>query len=141
SAPTFGGHGRPGASACSQSSMSRCVDVKRLAAPPDIQLPRCLMSKASTPASSALRSAAANLAALCISLAMALLLGEILVRAAFRGSMDFDMEMWKYATQIKVPSDDPRVVHEHRPSGRAFLMGVEVTTNSFGLREGERTQA
>jgi len=55
--------------------------------------------------------------------------------------MDFDMEMWKYATQIKVPSDDPRVVHEHRPNGKAFLMGVKVTTNSFGLREGERSLA
>ncbi len=65
----------------------------------------------------------------------------MVVRVAFRGSMDFDMEMWKYATQIKSPSDDPRVVHEHRPNGSAFLMGVEVTTNSLGLREGERAKA
>ena len=72
---------------------------------------------------------------------VALGLAEILVRVAFRGSMDFDMEMWKYATQIKVPSDDPRVVHEHRGNGKAFLMGVEVTTNSLGLREGERLRA
>src|SRR5215467_4571764 len=70
---------------------------------------------------------------------MALGLGEIVVRAAFHGSMDFDMEMWKYATQIKVPSSDPRVVHEHRPNGKAFLMGSDVTTESHGLRDRERS--
>jgi len=100
-----------------------------------------MMSDATMPTPSKLRRAVGNLVAVCISLAVGLGLGEILVRAAFHGSMDFDMEMWKYATQIKVPSDDPRVVHEHRPNGKAFLMGVEVTTNSFGLREGERTKA
>jgi lysophospholipase L1-like esterase len=99
------------------------------------------MSDASAPTSSKLVRAATNLAAICVSLVVALGLGEIVVRAAFHGSMDFDMEMWKYATQIKVPSDDPRVVHEHRPNGKAFLMGTDVTTNSFGLREGERSKA
>jgi len=92
------------------------------------------------PTPSKLRRAAGSLVVVCIGLAVGLGLGEILVRIAFHRSMDFDMEMWKYARQIKVRSDDPRVVHEHRPNGRAFLMGVEVTTNSFGLREGERTK-
>ena len=99
------------------------------------------MSDASIPAQSKLRRTAGNLIAICVSLGVALGLAEILVRVAFRGSMDFDMEMWKYATQIKVPSDDPRVVHEHRGNGKAFLMGAEVTTNSLGLREGERLRA
>ena len=81
-----------------------------------------------------------NLLAVCIGLVVALGLAELLVRFAFRGSMDFDMEMWKYATQIKVPKEDPRVVHEHRPNGQAMLMGVEVTTNGLALREGERAQ-
>ena len=90
---------------------------------------------------SKLNRAAGNLIAICVSLAVALGVGELLVRAAFHGSMDFDMEMWKYASQIKRPSDDPRVVFEHSPNGKAFLMGVEVTTNSLGLREGERARA
>lgn len=98
------------------------------------------MSDVPIPKAGGLRRIAANLTAICISLAVAFGLGEVVVRAAFHGSMDFDMEMWKYATQIKIPSDDPRVVHEHRPNGRAFLMGAEVTTNHFGLREGERAK-
>lgn len=88
---------------------------------------------------SRLRRAIGNLLAMLLSLSVGLLLGEIICRMAFWGSMDFDMEMWKYATQIKVPSDDPRVVHEHRLNGKALLMRVEVTTNAFGLREGERS--
>lgn len=74
---------------------------------------------------------------LITSLILSLLIGEIAVRVAFHRSMDFDMEMWKYATTIKIASDDPSVGHKHRPNRRAFLMGVEVTTNSFGMRDDE----
>jgi len=95
---------------------------------------------AATPTTGGLRRIVNNLVAVCISLAVALLLGELVVRIAFRGSMDFDMEMWKYATQIKVPSDDPRVDFVHRPNGKAFLMGAEVTTNDFGMRDRERAK-
>jgi lysophospholipase L1-like esterase len=76
-----------------------------------------------------------------VSLVFGFALAEIITRVAFRRGMDFDMEMWKYATEIKVPNDDPKVVHEHRPNGRAFLMGVEVTTESHGLRDRERSVA
>ncbi len=79
-----------------------------------------------------------NVVMVLMSMAFALLLAEGLVRFMYRGSVDFDMEMWKYATQIKVPSDDPRVVFEHRPNAQALLMGVEVRTNAFGLRDIER---
>jgi len=76
---------------------------------------------------------------LSISFIFSLLVGELLVRLVFYKSMDFDMEMWKYATKIKILSDDPQIGHEHRPNRREFLMGVEVTTNSFGLRDDEIT--
>ncbi|RKZ48874.1 MAG: hypothetical protein DRR00_18560 [Candidatus Parabeggiatoa sp. nov. 3] len=74
---------------------------------------------------------------LIMSLIFTLLAGEIAVRVVFHKSMDFDMEMWKYATTIKIASDDPSVGHKHRPNRRAFLMGVPVTTNRFGLRDDE----
>lgn len=72
-----------------------------------------------------------------LGLGLALLLTEGLTRVIFRRSMDFDMEMWKYATQIKAVSDDPVVGYEHRPDAQAFLMGTEITTNSQGLRGDE----
>ncbi len=64
-------------------------------------------------------------------------MGEALTRIVFYRSMDFDMEMWKYATQIKIASSDPELALEHLPNQQAFLMGVEVSTNSFGLRNDE----
>lgn len=79
-----------------------------------------------------------NVTVVLVGVALALLLAEGIVRLWYRGSVDFDMEMWKYATQIKIPSDDPQVVHEHRPNVHALLMGVEVRTNAFGLRDRER---
>jgi lysophospholipase L1-like esterase len=74
-----------------------------------------------------------------VSTSLALLLAEGLVRLAYRESLNFDIEMWKYATQIKIPSDDPQVAHEHRPNAHALLMGVEVQTNSLGLRDIQRS--
>lgn len=77
--------------------------------------------------------------AVVISLILTVLAAEGLLRVVYSQSMDFDMEMWKYATQVKIASHDPRVGHDHRPHRRAFLMGVEVTTNRFGLRGDETT--
>jgi lysophospholipase L1-like esterase len=71
---------------------------------------------------------------LVTSLIFALLIGEFIIRVVFHRSMNFDMEMWKYATLVKMASDDPKLGHKHRPNCQAFLMGVEVTTNSFGMR-------
>lgn len=75
-----------------------------------------------------------NALALLIGLVLALLGGEVVARIVFHESMDFDMEMWKYATQIKVARDDSQVGYEHRADVSARLMGVEISTNSFGLR-------
>ena len=48
--------------------------------------------------------------------------------------MQYDLEMWKYASRVKIVSDDPLIGHEHRPNADAVLMGVRVTTNDAGLR-------
>lgn len=76
---------------------------------------------------------------LSISLLLGLLLGEVLTRVLFYRSMDFDMEFWKYATQIKSPASDPLLSHQHRTDRRAFLMGVDVSTNHLGFRGNETT--
>lgn len=69
------------------------------------------------------------------SVAGALLAVEVVLRIAYRESLDLDMEMWKYATTIKAASPDPTLGHRHAPNRRARLMGVEVATNRFGLRD------
>ena len=61
---------------------------------------------------------------------------EVMTRVVFdRHGMHFGIEMWKYAKQIKRTSADPEIGHEHAPNRSAFLMGVDVRTNSLGLRD------
>jgi lysophospholipase L1-like esterase len=74
-----------------------------------------------------------------LNLAFALLIGEAVARLVFWRSMDFDMEMWKYATRIKMISDDPILQYEHRPNSAAILMGEEIATNDLGLRGNNAT--
>jgi lysophospholipase L1-like esterase len=62
---------------------------------------------------------------------------EIGVRVAIDNGMNFDLEMWKYAQQVKQRSSDPLIGHEHRPHAHAHLMGVDIDTNSVGHRDRE----
>ncbi len=62
---------------------------------------------------------------------------EVAVRLVADDGMQFDLEMWKYARDVKVVSDDPKIGHEHGPDREAYLMGVKVETNSKGQRDRE----
>jgi hypothetical protein len=65
---------------------------------------------------------------------------EIVARLLFaHPTMNFGLEMWKYAKNVKLVHPNPEIGHRHRPNAHDFLMGVDVTTNSFGLRDPERT--
>jgi len=81
---------------------------------------------------------AVGLALTCIGIAVAL---EVVVRTALDDGMQFDLEMWKYARQVKRIAENPRIGHEHRPGAHAHLMGVDVAINSLKLRDQERTYA
>jgi lysophospholipase L1-like esterase len=78
-----------------------------------------------------------NLLATLIGIAIAVLCMEVAVRAFFDDGKQFDLEMWKYALEVKGISSDPLIGHNHRPNRRAFLMGVQFDTNSKGLRDRE----
>jgi GDSL-like Lipase/Acylhydrolase family len=73
-------------------------------------------------------------AATAVLIALAL---ETFVRLAVDDGMQFDLEMWKYAREVKRVSADPRIGHEHRPGATAHLMGVDVATNSHKFRDRE----
>jgi lysophospholipase L1-like esterase len=62
---------------------------------------------------------------------------EIFVRVFVDDGMQFDLEMWKYARDVKQAARDPLGGHAHRPNSAARLMGVDVTINSKGLRDRE----
>jgi lysophospholipase L1-like esterase len=66
---------------------------------------------------------------------------EVALRVIFAHSLDFSMEMWKYAVQLKRPVADPQLSFVHAPNRSAFLMGVPVSINSDGLRDREYSHA
>ena len=60
---------------------------------------------------------------------------EAATRVAADPGLTFDLEMWKYARTLKQRATNPLIGHEHKPRGRAFLMGVDVEINEAGHRD------
>ena len=83
----------------------------------------------------------ANLIILAVTIVVVCLALEIGLRIAFARTMDFSMEMWKYATELKRPVADPELSFVHVPNRSAFLMGAPVSINSHGQRDREYTEA
>ena len=83
------------------------------------------------------RDTRAALAMLFVSLVASFLLFEIITRHILDDGMHFDLEMWKYAKDLKRVSEVKGVGHEHWPNRSGTYMGVPVAINSIGLRDGE----
>ncbi|HEV7308403.1 SGNH/GDSL hydrolase family protein [Ensifer sp.] len=95
------------------------------------------MEQNSVPRSSVLKRALLAILAAGFSLALCGLMIEGLARTVFDNGMDFDLEMWKYARDLKRVSAEPAIGHEHIPNASGFFMGVPVSINSIGLRNRE----
>jgi lysophospholipase L1-like esterase len=78
-----------------------------------------------------------NLLATLLSLVVTAVGLELLTRLVADDGMQFDLEMWKYAREVKQLAADPLIGHEHAPNRRARLMGVDFQTNAQGLRDRE----
>ena len=78
--------------------------------------------------------AAFNLLLVLVTSLFCLVAAEALTRTVLDDGMLYELEMWKYAREVKVRDPRPDLGHRHRPDARAELMGVEVRTNSQGLR-------
>jgi lysophospholipase L1-like esterase len=71
---------------------------------------------------------------LSISVVVALLLGEGIIRVKNRAMNNYDIEMWRYARELKVRSDDPSLDFDHLKNKSAVLQNVEIRLNEWGLR-------
>ena len=80
-----------------------------------------------------------GLAFLGIATVVTLGLGEIVTRVIASRRLIYNIEMVRYATQLKMPDPLGEVSHVHRPSASARLMGVDVSLNSLGNRGPELT--
>jgi lysophospholipase L1-like esterase len=76
-------------------------------------------------------------AGVLLSIVIFVALVEIAVRAYTHFHIFYDVEMTRYANELKMDADNERIGHLHRPNARAELMGVEIRTNSDGMRDDE----
>jgi lysophospholipase L1-like esterase len=88
-----------------------------------------------------LREWAGNALVFLISLLVVYGAMELYVSVAVDDGMQFDLEMWRYARDIKRQSASPAIGHEHTPNTHARLMGVDVAISSQGLRDREFAMA
>jgi lysophospholipase L1-like esterase len=72
--------------------------------------------------------------AVLLSTAVALAAGEIVIRLKNSSMTNYDIEMWRYAKELKTPSPDPRLGHDHIKDASALLQSVVIRTNEWGLR-------
>ena len=84
-----------------------------------------------------IRDAVLSLCVLLVALGVTYGALSLAVRLFVDNGMQFNLEMWKYARDIKRISADPLIGHEHTPGTHSFLMGVDMTINSQGLRDRE----
>ena len=66
--------------------------------------------------------------------AVTLALGEIAIRIIASRHLIYNIEMVKYAKELKMRDPSGEVSHVHRPSASAHLMGVDISLNSLGQR-------
>ncbi len=71
-----------------------------------------------------------------ISMLVALGIGEAALRFKNADMRNYDIEMWRYALELKKRSDDPMLGHDHQHSKSAVLQSVEIRLNELGLRGG-----
>ena len=76
---------------------------------------------------------------LLLSLLVSLGAAEVLLRIKNANGQNYDIEMWRYAKELKVRSPNPMLGHEHVPSASAVLQNVSIRTNTYGLRGADVT--
>ena len=76
-------------------------------------------------------------ALLCVaSTIVALGAAELVLRVKNSSMKNYDIEMWRYAKELKIASPDPSLGHEHLKNASALLQSVDIRLNEWGLRGG-----
>lgn len=83
------------------------------------------------------RNISKRILAIFIAFIIFLLAGEVLITIYLHYNTAYDIEMTRYALNLKMDSDNPLIGHVHKPNTSMRLMDVEVDINSDGLRDKE----
>ena len=82
-----------------------------------------------------IKTAAGNLLVLCGVFLFSFLAGEGLVRLNYKKLSGYNMEMWRYASDLKEPRKDPRLPFVHYPGREGGYYGAHLKTNALGFRD------
>lgn len=69
------------------------------------------------------------------SICVAILSCEIILRFKHSIIPNYDIEMWKYAKQLKIQVKDKNIGHVHVPNEQGIFQKTNISTNSFGQRD------
>ncbi len=70
------------------------------------------------------------------SVAMSLIAAEGVLRLKNSSMKNYDIEMWRYARELKTLSPNPELGHDHIKDASALLQSVVIRTNEWKLRGG-----
>lgn len=73
----------------------------------------------------------------CLSLAVGLCIAEVALRVKNKSMTNYNIEMWRYAKELKRKSLDPVLGHEHVPESEAVLQSVKIKIDENGMRCGD----
>jgi hypothetical protein len=77
-----------------------------------------------------------SVALVVFSLVVSLGLGEAVLRLKNSSMSTYDIEMWRYAKELKVRSGDPHLDFDHVKSKSSTLQNVTIRLDEWGLRGG-----
>tara|TARA_B100000902_G_scaffold392794_1_gene445781 strand:+ start:447 stop:1415 length:969 start_codon:yes stop_codon:yes gene_type:complete len=69
------------------------------------------------------------------SLIFSLILCELALRITYQFVTNYDIEMWKYAKELKIKNQNTVINHTHVINRSAKLQKVEIKTNNLGQRD------
>jgi hypothetical protein len=75
-----------------------------------------------------------SIALTVFSVVLSMGIGEVVLRLKNRSMTTYDIEMWRYAKDLKVRSDDPHLDFDHVKSKASVLQNVNIRLNEWGLR-------
>lgn len=83
---------------------------------------------------SKIRSALISLCITLVSVVVCLVAAEVVLRVKNSSMRNYDIEMWRYAKELKTKVDDPALDFDHLHSREALLQSVPIRLNEEGLR-------
>ena len=77
-----------------------------------------------------------SLGLLVLSLSVSVAAAELVLRVKNSSMTNYDIEMWRYARELKTRSPDPVLDFDHVKSKSAVLQKINIRLNEWGLRGG-----